>query len=780
MGLCLYPEEVQADDFYWTNTSPTGDFTNVVNWVTNGLAVTVVPGPADNVFFTNNAATDVPMRRSFTNANVYVTGGIITQTLGGTTWWVTNSFVIGQVAGVTGNVVNSSATGTLIVTNGAGTGAFVVGAGGPGVFTWSQISSMIVDTLVATNGVFSFSRGRLTTLHGSTITNSSTFTIGGFSGSGSFWTMEGGTNLISLGGASTFVKISNAGSVTTTVRGASTLWTNNVPLRVGDGGKNSALIITNGGVVDNTAGYVGSSSAPSNGVLVADSGSKWRNSSELRVGDTGWNNQLTVSNGGFLLNTLAYIGNNSAASNNAVTVSDPGSIWTNTSTLFVGNTGSVNQILVTNGGRVFSAAGRVGAASASLGNLAILSGTASLWRMTGALHVGSNATTLGQGSIFLNNGAVLEANIITNGFSGTGNITNSGGIFEFSSVAPQIGTNTLDSIVVTNGTISYRDVTAADIFNTDVSNLTFQGNNTFRLNNSTNVTVSSYTFGTNNGNLYQHLTLFSGNTRWQGAVWTMGSGGILSISNTRATISGLFTNSGTVHVFNSRVTFENPVILSGGYISDPSTNVFATNVTLTSSGYFQAATGDLYQFERNLTIQSTQSNLFNLASATVVFTNFGGEHLLDLTGSSALDRGTNGLVQLADVTNHFVFGTLQIAGAGDTLRVTGAVNNALYVGTLDLGALANTNKLMTDVNVYYDANLPGNAYLGRTTYDLLGAGMLIPYGVPEPGILLWGVLAVGGIGWRLRHRTWVEIHSHGRFAVSGRLRQSEPSPKRRG
>ncbi len=584
---------------------------------------------------------------------------------------------------------------------------------------------------------------------GSLWTNSG-FLMIGYASSGS---ANGNSLTVSDGGKvqTTFGNIgeSNSTGNSATVIGNGSIWTNTGALSLGvsNGSTGNSLMISNGGSVYNTVGSIGLNGAL-NTARVSDTNSLWRNTI-LYVGFASRNNQLIISNGASVISSTGYVGNSAAASNNTAIVTGAGSTWSNTLRFIVGQSGQANQLIITNGGTVFATNGVVGGAASGQGSIT-LSGTNSLLKLF-SLHLGTNSVSSGTGSLFMNDGAVLEGTNFVTGFNNSGAITNQGGILQFFTSTPTLVTNTVDSIILTNATLSYRNVSNADIFNTQVSNISFQGNNTFRLNNSTNSSITSYTFGTNNGNLYQHLTLYNNATRWQSTAFTMGSGGILSISNTTATVSGVFTNSGTINVFNSRVTYESPVIIHGAYLSDPSTNIFTTNVTITSSGYIQAAAGDFFQFERDLTLQSTQSNLFNMSSAIVLFTNLGGAHLLDLTGSSALDRGTNGIVTLTDVTNNFAIGTLQLFGAGDTLRVTGAVVNALYVGTLDLGALANTNNLFTDVNVYYDANLPANAYLARSIYDLQGNGMLIPYGVPEPGFV--SIVASAVLALILRKRT---------------------------
>ena len=239
-------------------------------------------------------------------------------------------------------------------------------------------------------------------------------------------------------------------------------------------------------------------------------------------------------------------------------------------------------------------------------------------------------------------------------------------------------------------------------------------------------------------------------------------GGALNFTNGTFAFGNTLTNAGTVNVVNSKVTYTAPVVISGGYISDPSTNTFTSNVTVTADGYLVGglvvSNGDQFIFYQNLTMQST-NRAFNLSQASVLFTNGNGagatNHLFDLSGSASIDKGSNWLNHTQLATN-FSIGTLTIA-AGNHLTLTGSVSladggtNALYVGWLDLSAWSTnasslTNTLLSalsleGINLYYDKYDPNNAYLGGLVYEFdqwdAKQSLLIP--IPEPS----PVLAVG-------------------------------------
>ena len=473
---------------------------------------------------------------------------------------------------------------------------------------------------------------------------------------------------------------------------------------------------------------------------------------------------------------------------------------------------------------------------------------------------------MGTGNALVTAGGVLQASSLKTGGGFSSSISNRGGVYQFTSATPTITPGTANSILLTNGTLAYVEVSDVNLYNSQVSNLTFQGNNTFRLDHSSTMNAGqNYTFATGLGAAnYTRLEMVNGDTLFQGGALTVGVGGSVLASNTIATFAGILTNSGeirvvnasaiyqgnvmlntggsylsqnssntfnsgltiasgvsftvgadswlsvlgsyinqgssvfsnrytvasgthyqssggstnqfaggltissgggfdvtngtstvsgaitnagTINVVNSRVTYGGPVVISGGYISDPSTNIFATNVTVTAGGYLQGGTNDLFIFYQDLTMQSTNRALFSLSSASMLFTNGNGagatNHLFDLRGSASIDKGSNWLDHTQLATN-FSIGTLSIA-AGNQLVLDGdRGTNALYVGWLDLSTWGITNAssltnallgalILEGINLYYDKYDPRNGYLDGQIYEFdqwdVSQSLLIP--IPE-------------------------------------------------
>jgi hypothetical protein len=170
---------------------------------------------------------------------------------------------------------------------------------------------------------------------------------------------------------------------------------------------------------------------------------------------------------------------------------------------------------------------------------------------TGLIDV-NNATLILANSILTNsatvsvrNGSLLEANTIV---QPAGSISNWGGVYQFSAVNPTVRPTTVDTIVLTNGTISFRAVTNADVFanwagGNQLTNILYQGANGFRLDAASNTAAKSqsYTFAASLGATnYTRLEMLNGALYRAGTV-TIGNGGMLVVSNGTSTISSNLT-----------------------------------------------------------------------------------------------------------------------------------------------------------------------------------------------------------------------------------------------
>lgn len=320
---------------------------------------------------------------------------------------------------------------------------------------------------------------------------------------------------------------------------------------VGNGFHHNTLYIINGGSVSNMTNYAsmgGLSIAGSNALaVVSGANSLWTGSGTFYMGHNGAKARLEVRNGGtvrFLSggDPTLIVGLIATSTNNEIIV-DAGTLIA--SSPLMGKLGGDNRLTVTNGGQVLlgnSAYGfRVGyggeAGKGSDNNVISISGEGSLLS-TGYLYLYNAGNT-----VSVRDGGTLELTKKVERSDGNGTISNIGGIYQFTMLVPLIFVGHANYMSISNGTIAYRAVTEADIFEAHIANLPFAGQNSFKLNTATNSSTVSqtYTFDpTSNPKHYVRLVLANGSTYRNGNV-TIGNGGELRVEGAASTLSNNLT-----------------------------------------------------------------------------------------------------------------------------------------------------------------------------------------------------------------------------------------------
>jgi fibronectin-binding autotransporter adhesin len=650
-------------------------------------------------------------------------------------------------AGATFTIGNSGPFNALIITNG-------------GMVT--DTTGIIGNLVAASNNI------AVITGSGSVWTNTGNLTIGD-AGAGNRMTVAHGGAVYNAAATIGFGAGAINGSVLVT--GSGSLWQSSSTLVVGRGGYGSQLVISNGGTVVETSTStlgmrVGEIAAGSNSsILVTGSGSVLDNAGTLIVGYVSASNRLLISNGG-KVTSLMVAGRGADASNNVVEITGPNSELNVGGVFTLGQSSQGNQLIVSNGGRAVLNQLRVGFGIAASNNAVVVTGAGSLLETT-SLFLGTNGTTdaIG-GSVLVTGGGTLHVDsLLRYGVNGSGTLTNIGGVYQFGVANLNISLSTPGSMVVSNGTISFRGINNANVHAhvqgaaNNLTNVAFFGNNTFRLNSSSNLSSGQdYTFDTAFGPTnYARLELVNEGALWRSARLDVGANGSLLASNTVATVAAVVTNAGAIRVVNSKITWSSNMVVRGSYVSDPSTNTFLGNVTVEPSGTLAGGAGDRFDFQRSLSIQSTNAAGFDLSRSIVAFTG-GGAHTNTVTGG---DFGTNFFPAA-----NFAYGALEIGVTDDLFFLSGghtnggALANALYVNHLmlpgdDPGFVAN---LHSPFNIYYllSEHQAGNAYLGDLTYSLDGGGKLIPV-VPEPTAAVLVMLAVCAMLGR-RTEKWLMVN----------------------
>lgn len=641
-GFLISPVLCPAADTYWSNSGG-GNYTNTANWVGG-----TVPGTADNANFTNNASYSITWTTDVTNSNAFFNAqsGTVTLNASPQTWSLLDQLVVGQL-GATASV--SHTTGTIVITNAAGLGTLVVGEAGRGTYTLAG-GTVIADRLLATNvtaagtnSIFLFNGGTLTTLGSSEVRTSisqdgvGTIVIGS-TATPAVWNILGGSNTINtvalkLGRLSDGHRILVSGTNTVLDYTGSNF-------QIGEVGSRNQMVISNGARVNMTlsgsGAFIGmSSTAKSNVVTVTGSNSLWNlPAAVIGLGRGTGQDQLIIVNGGVVQSGGAQIG--VLAHSNAVTVSGPGSRWTLTGTMLIGFSGGTNSFAITDGGAVVSSVEtRVGSSASSLANRLIISGTDSVLQ-TPVLYVGSNSTSKGSGIVIVEDGGTLEGGLVSGRLVGgipSGVISNNGGVYQFTINDPNVTTNSANSIVLYNGTISYRGINNAPVFGnvtgTRLTNMAFFGDNAFRLNSASNATgVASYNFRPGLGATnYAHLQLAGTGSLWRSTELTIGPGGSLSGNGTVA--SANVTNLGTIAPGFSAglVTFTNNLVLEpsstlqmeigGTNALDYDRLIVGGNLSITGAlqlttlNGFSAPTGTVFTLIDNTGASSTTIGQFN-------------------------------------------------------------------------------------------------------------------------------------------------------------------------
>lgn len=546
-------------------------------------------------------------------------------------------------------------------------------------------------------------------------------------------------------------------------------------LYVGGTGSSNTMIIGDGARLESGSANIGRlAGSSSNAVVLTGSGTLWTNRGGLTIGaNANFGNALTINAGArYLGNGILYVGNSASGGNHALSVSGAGSVLSNSTTLHVGYNGAGNSLAISDSGIVYATTMSLGGQGVSGSNNTVLvTGAGSLLRLTaangltvGAQGAGNLATVSNGGMIWAggsnmqigggNPGASNNAVVIT----GAGSVwTNFGGLYIGGGTSGGgVGGN---SLTISDGGFVHQ--TGAGILsstNTSTGNsATISGANSLWVNASTWASNAS------------QIRLLDGG-KLQTGLLSMDSSSALLLSNGVYALGAVITNQGTTRVINSRVTYASPVVLGGAYLSDPSTNTFVSNLTVTASGALSGSNGDLFVFHQNFINQSTNRAQFDLAHAAVLFTN-AANHLLSVSNSGALNLG-QGFTSFAQVATNFAIGQLSVAG-GNRLTIAGnrdALTNALYVGWLDLQGSFDTNSYaavtnaifqainLPNINLYYDTYDPRNGWLNANLindsangYQLWGptGGMLLP--IPEPSVVALALTAGAVlIAWRAR------------------------------
>src|SRR5882724_10003568 len=343
--------------------------------------------------------------------------------------------VLGEFFGSTNNRIIVDG-GALRATNAAGTSALNLIRGtnrfNAGVIEADQL------IMTSTQGFFEFNGGTLIT-RGAVISNGLPFVVGASGATPAVWDVRAGVSNYFLPS----------------------------DLYVGSNSSLNQLVITNSAFLTNSFLTLGvNPGANSNAITLSGAGSRY-SLVAFNVGNGSFN-RLVLSNGGSLNTSSSDFGVSSASSNNSAVVTGAGSVWTNLGFLVLGDTGRSNQLLVSDGGRVVSTSSDIGAFTASSDNVALVTGSDSVWNTLDTLAVGNNGP---RNRLQVSNGGLVTAvnAVLVGAFNASTNnrlVVDGGALLVTNGAATGLldirrGTNVLtagwievDELRVTNGGLS--------------------------------------------------------------------------------------------------------------------------------------------------------------------------------------------------------------------------------------------------------------------------------------------------------------------------------------
>ena len=344
------------------------------------------------------------------NGTLLVSGGATVSNTGQAQMAITSE----EIAG-TGN-----ATVTGMESMWTSTDSFFVDVSGTGRLTVSAGGSVVSEADVNI-GTSSTSDGMATvTGSGSTLSSTTTTRIG-FSGVGQLHVTAGGQVTTTGQG---IVGLHQNSQGTVNVEGDTSKWSIGDVLVVGGNGIAVINVSDGGEVTVGGEAQIGIGSGSGN-ISVAGAGSNLTTSNILFVGASGTGG-LSITGGGMVTSEAAGIVGSFSGADGTVTVDGNNSLWKITTLLAVGNE-ETGELTVSDGGQVMNfGLAQLGVEIGSSGT-ATVDGSGSNWTSFDTLSVGGGDTAGGSGQLTVQNGGRLDVDGTLKVLS-TGNVNLTGGV----------------------------------------------------------------------------------------------------------------------------------------------------------------------------------------------------------------------------------------------------------------------------------------------------------------------------------------------------------------
>ena len=524
------------------------------------------------------------------------------------------------------------------------------------------------------------------------------------SGSGNTENFSSGTTnygSISIG------ETSDSSSNTVNILGATTVVNAATNVLVGNNGPSNALMISSGGLLADSIGYLGvATTSANNTVTVTGSNSTWSNEG-IYVGYAGSHNSLTIAAGGTVTGTNGNtaLGQFASSGNNQASVTGTNSLWDVSGALITGYSGSTNTVVVSNGGRIQVAANNlIGFLSGAIGNSVLVTGSNSTMTTAGTTFAGYQ----GSGTLTVEDSAQVSGNFVVGyetGSSGTITVNGTSGSRGILSAGTVTRGNGTGAFVLDGGILQATGNSTAFVAGFGSGNFTLGSRDGYVDSNGKNVTIGNVISG-------------AGGLIKQGAgTLTLGTAG----SPLTQAYTGPTTVSGGTLIING--TSNVPTTVQSGAILGG--NATVGNLTITG--------GTLSPGNSPGIINSDSLSLDSISTLHV--------ELSGNTGSPV--AGTN-----YDQTN--VSGSVSLGSASLTLVELGDyafVENSLFfiVGNDGSDSVLGTFAGLGQNSVFY---VGGHAYQisyagNLATLSFSGGNDVVLMAIPEPSTCLLLVSAAG-------------------------------------
>ena len=472
-------------------------------------------------------------------------------------------------------------------------------------------------------------------------------------------------------------------------------WDNSTNLHVGYGGV-GALNITDGGVVENVDGYIGYASSSIGNVATVDGAdSTWVSSGDLHVGYEG-SGTLNITNGGLVENVAGYIGYEYTSIDSIVTVDGTDGVgtssrWINSDPLYVGYFGSGTLEVIFHG-LVMSSEGYIGYENDSSDNIVTVGGSGT-WYNTGEFYVGY----AGSGVLNIEVGGSVEN---TNGYIGhnvvsTGNVVtvddgawdNSGDLHVGYGGEGELNITNGGSVTNINGYIGYENTSNGNLVTVDTGGtwdnsddlyVGYGGSGTLNITGGGSVTNHYGYIGHENTSIGNVVTVDGSESMWDNSGFIYvgyGGSGTLNI-----------TGGGSVESNESFIGHESTSI--GNVVTVDGTNSTWYNGGQLVIGYEGSGTLNITGGGQVTTHYYPVIGSFASSTGNVVTVSGAGSMWVNEWSSMTIGDAGSGTLNISDggvVVSPYIYIGTGIDSTGTVVTVDGTNSRLDSRGTLDVG-----------------------------------------------------------------------------------------------